>query len=187
MLLLKRHLVELVRRGKKRQTIRLWSKPLLRVGQISYTPGLGKMKITAIDQLPTLSALTEADARADGFDSLAALKTEIKKIYGPDVSRILKTAHAPRRIYRIKFDWPIDDAGRKLILAEPPPTKPAPRVSNSVIKPIARPLPATTSRAPASRPMTARRRSTGMTAKQRELLRAYVVAKHPHPKKPSPR
>ena len=65
MLLLKRHLVALVRAGKKRQTIRLWSRPLLRTGQISFTPGLGKMLITAVDQLESLKDLTEADALAD--------------------------------------------------------------------------------------------------------------------------
>jgi len=157
MLLLKRHLVELVRRGKKRQTIRLWSKALLRVGQISYTPGLGKMKITAVDQLPSLSALTEADALADGFDSLAALRAEIRKIYGT-ASQI-----GGRAIFRIKFDWPIDEAGRKLAIAAP-----AQRIERSAI----------------SKNVTAvqrpRGKSSGMTARQREMLRVFVVARVPH-------
>ena len=186
MLLLKRHLVELVRRGKKRQTIRLWSKPLLRVGQISYTPGLGKMKITAIDQLPSLNALTEADAKADGFDSLAALKAEIKKIYGPDISRILNAPRPttpPRRIYRIQFDWPIDDAGKKLILRDAPAPKPAPRATHSTIKPPAPPAPP---KLPTPQNTRTARRSTRMTARQQQLLREFVVAKHPH-RKPSPR
>ena len=51
MLLLKRHLIDLVRAGKKRQTIRLWKSRRLRPGQISFTPGLGKMRITAVDTL----------------------------------------------------------------------------------------------------------------------------------------
>src|SRR3954465_14621531 len=119
MLLLKRHLVDLVRRGKKRQTIRLWTKPLLRTGQISYTPGLGKMKITAIDQLPSLRHLTEADARADGFNSLKELLAEIYRIYG-------KSIPANRNIYRIQFEWPIDPAGEKLVTHAPPP---APKAS----------------------------------------------------------
>src|SRR5205823_3134673 len=82
MLLLKKHLVALVRAGKKRQTIRLWTKANLRPGQISYTPGLGKMKITAVDQLHSLQELTHADAIADGFDSLPQLLAEIRRIYG---------------------------------------------------------------------------------------------------------
>src|SRR5438874_1869002 len=109
MLLLKRHLVELVRLGKKRQTIRLWSRPLLRAGQISYTPGLGKMKITAVDKLPSLAALTPADALADGFPSLPALLAEIHRIYGP-------TPPPNRHVYRIQFSWPIDAAGKTLTL-----------------------------------------------------------------------
>ncbi|MGN6368192.1 MAG: ASCH domain-containing protein [Phycisphaerae bacterium] len=176
MLLLKRHLVDLVRRGKKRQTIRLWTKPLLRPGQISYTPGLGKMKITAVDLLPSLNALTEADARADGFDSLAALKNEIKKIYGPNISQILNTPRPARRIYRIQFQWPIDPAGQKLVLPPPPPARPQ--------KSIHPRTPAASAPTPPPKPREAhaprKRRSTGMTPHQQQLLRNFIVAKHPH-------
>src|SRR3954462_8724112 len=101
MLLLKKHLVALVRAGKKRQTIRLWTRANLRAGQISYTPGLGKMKITAIDQLASLSDLTEADAKADGFDSLGELLAEIRRIYGKSIPK-------DRKVFRIKFDWPAE-------------------------------------------------------------------------------
>ena len=100
MLLLKRHLVELVRAGKKRQTVRLWSRALLRVGQVSYTPGLGKMLITGVDKLPGLEALTETDAVADGFQNLKELLGEIRRIYGNAIP-------AGRSVYRIKFDWPV--------------------------------------------------------------------------------
>ncbi|MCL2640471.1 MAG: ASCH domain-containing protein [Phycisphaerales bacterium] len=118
MLLFKRHLVELIRCGRKRQTVRFWSRPLLRKGQISYTPGLGKMKITAVDLLPSLAALTEADAVADGFPTLAALLAEIHKIYG-------KPLPPNRQLYRVRFSWPIDAAGKTLVLehAPSPPSK----------------------------------------------------------------
>jgi len=102
MLLFKRHLVELVRQGKKRQTIRLWTKSMLKPGQISYTPGLGKMLITQVDELPSLKALTEADARADGFANLQGLLAEIHKIYGREIPK-------NRLILRIAFQWPVEE------------------------------------------------------------------------------
>ena len=162
--MLKKHLVRLVREGKKRQTIRLWARPVVRVGQISYTPGLGRMKITAVDQLANLSALTEADARADGFESLAALKAEIRKIYGGQ-SQI-----GSRAIFRIKFEWPIDEAGRKLVILSPSVAQPA-RAE------VRRPQ---RSVAGGKREVAAKRRTSGMTAGQREMLRDFVVAKRPH-------
>jgi hypothetical protein len=149
MLLFKKYLVQLVRSGKKRQTIRLWTSPRLRAGQISYTPGLGRMKITAVDILPSLAALTEADARDDGFESLAGLLAEIRAIYGE--------RPAGRTIYRIRFEWPIDEAGEKLVLAAP----------DKVAKP-----PATTTAVP-------RTTTPGMTSSQRQTLRSFIVKQDP--------
>jgi hypothetical protein len=154
MLLLKRHLVDLVRAGKKRQTIRLWSRAMLSAGQISYTPGLGRMKITAVDVLPSLGALTEADARADGFDSLAALLDEIRRIYGDKP--------LGRTIFRIKFEWPIDEAGKKLVLAPASSADPAKRMQSRV------------SEAAPSRSM-----KSSMTPAQRRALRTFVLAHAP--------
>jgi len=103
MLLLKRHLIDLVRAGKKRQTIRLWKTRRLRPGQIAFTPGLGRLKIIAIDQLASLSALTAADARADGFASKKSLLAEIRAIYGTPLP-------TDRLIFRIQFQWPLPAA-----------------------------------------------------------------------------
>lgn len=152
MLLLKKHLVELVRSGKKRQTIRLWSRPLLRAGQVSYTPGLGRMKITAIDQLPNLESLTEADALADGFDSLAALLREIQRIYGAGTRG--------RCVYRIRFEWPIDAAGEALV------TTPA------MVK-TKRATPTAAARKPRGGGAIA------MSVRQRQSLRAFVLSQAP--------
>jgi len=154
MLLFKRHLVELIRRGQKRQTVRLWSRPLLQKGQISYTPGLGKMKITAVDLLPSLAALTEADAIADGFPSLATLLAEIHKIYG-------KPLPPNRQLYRIRFSWPIDAAGRTLVLQQKPEArsqKPEEKKRKSKIK-NQKSLPSPLS-----------------PAQRRQALRSYVLA-----------
>jgi len=154
MLLFKRHLVELVRRGQKRQTIRLWSRPLLRKGQISYTPGLGKMKITAVDKLASLNALTESDAVADGFPTLRALFAEIHKIYG-------KPLPNDRHFYRVRFSWPIDAAGKTLIIKKPeaPPKKEKIENRKSKIENQKSPL---------------------LSLAQRRLaLRSYIVARKP--------
>jgi hypothetical protein len=177
MLLLKRHLVELVRRGEKRQTIRLWTRPLLRAGQISYTPGLGKMKITAIDKLPGLAALTPADAQADGFPTLAALLAEIRKIYGP-------TPPANRHVYRIRFSWPIDAAGKTLIL----PHVLLPRASektridktrtvqnHSIIAKHKSPPAAL----PPALPRASKSSASRMTPLQRESLRTFILQRKP--------
>jgi hypothetical protein len=173
MLLLKRHLVELVRAGKKRQTIRLWSRPLLRPGQISYTPGLGKMLITAVDQLTSLSDLTEADAIADGFDNLKSLMAEIRRIYGATIPK-------NRNVYRIQFQWPHEGAH----VAPPParstgfsPKKKTAEPKHEVTK-TRRPTKKIRQDAPI--PTTPARRTTAaMTRPQREALRNFIVAKSP--------
>jgi hypothetical protein len=139
MLLLKRHLVLLVRQGLKRQTIRFWTRPAVRAGQVSYTPGLGRMKILAVDVVPSLDALTEEDAVADGFASLKELRAELRNIYGP------LAKPAGRTLFRIKFEWPIDPAGEQLVLpapqarpaAEPPPRSPRPPLPPASPKPPA--------------------------------------------------
>ncbi len=110
MMLLKKHLVELVRRGRKRQTIRLWTRAMVCAGGVSYTPGLGRMRITAVDELAGLGALTRADAVADGFGSLRELLGEIERIYGGE------GVPAGRRVYRVRFEWPIDEAGERLVM-----------------------------------------------------------------------
>ncbi len=172
MLLLKRHLVLLVRQGLKRQTLRLWTRALVRVGQLSYTPGLGRMKILAVDLLPALDSLTEEDARADGFKSLRELRAELRKIYGPASKPAVKI----RQLFRIKFEWPVDAAGEKLVL--PAPIEPAPeggRVRKSVLR-------KSTLHGPASRIAPARpksRRRTAMTATQRRKLRDFILHNAP--------
>jgi hypothetical protein len=163
MLLLKRHLVTLVREGKKRQTVRLWTRPLLRPGQISYTPGLGRMRITAVDILPSLAALTEADARADGFASLRDLRAEITRIYGSRING--------RTIYRIRFDWPIDDAGAALVLAT---AAPAAATSRATARPSRNPK--NPSHNAASRKP---HRQTRMTPGQRQTLRRFILENVP--------
>ena len=186
MLLFKRHLVELVRQGKKRQTIRLWTKSMLKPGQISYTPGLGKMLITQVDELPSLKALTEADARADGFANLQGLLAEIHKIYGREIPK-------NRLILRIAFQWPVEEppgtaksTGQTTIAlrgnARPPenialrgnarPPTPHQRQAETKLK---------TAPVKPSRPTRPKktRKKNQMTAAHKQKLRSFILSKAP--------
>ena len=102
MLLLKRHLVELVRAGKKRQTLRFWSHALVRANQVTYVPGLGKILVTGISEIPSLAALTEVDAQADGFADLKSLLAELSRIYGPGLPE-------GKKLFRVVFAWPVEE------------------------------------------------------------------------------
>lgn len=102
MLLLKKHLVKLVRDGKKRQTLRFWTRPIVTVGQVSFTPGLGRMLITGVEVIHDMNELTDADALADGFNNLAELMAELRRIY-PRIPPVGK------KLYRIAFEWPVPD------------------------------------------------------------------------------
>ena len=106
-LLLKKHLVDLVREGKKRQTLRFWTRPIVSEGKVSYTPGLGRMLIKRIDLIRDISELTETDAQADGFRDLPELLAELHRIY-PVIPP------AGKKLYRIIFEWPVPDNHVKL-------------------------------------------------------------------------
>ena len=106
MLLLKRHLVELVRAGKKRQTLRLWSHALLKTGQVTYCPGLGRLLITELVEIAGLAALSETDALLDGFANKQALVEELTRIYGPPLPATLPPG---KRLFRVTFQWPLEE------------------------------------------------------------------------------
>jgi hypothetical protein len=81
MLLFKRKFLDAIRSGEKTQTIRLWKHRMMRAGQRSYTPGVGYIRITDVDEV-SLDALTNADAIPDGFPTAEALRAELESIYG---------------------------------------------------------------------------------------------------------
>jgi hypothetical protein len=95
MLLFKRKFLDDIRRGAKTQTIRLWKHRMMRSGQRSYIPGVGPIKITAVEQVE-INALTDADAIPDGFPTAAALQQELRTIYGEQ----LESGH---QAYRVMF------------------------------------------------------------------------------------
>jgi len=114
MILLKKKFHDLVRRGEKQQTIRLWPKRRLRAGQREFIPGLGRIRITAFERVEPAD-LTEEDARLDGFASREALLAELRSLYGEALDG------AP--CFRIKFTYPLEDedAAPSGPSASPPP------------------------------------------------------------------
>jgi hypothetical protein len=96
MLLFKKKFMPAIRRGEKTQTVRLWKWRRMRPGQRSYIPGIGYIRIEAVDEVP-LAELTEEDAKRDGFESAAQLRAEIERLY-PKLEE-----NGTHRPYRIRF------------------------------------------------------------------------------------
>jgi len=84
-LLFKKEFFDAIRRGRKTTTLRRWKSCWLEAGSRVHTPGLGWLRIISCDNAK-LDKLTRADARADGFDSLAKLNATLQRLY-PDQKR----------------------------------------------------------------------------------------------------
>ncbi|GAG48772.1 unnamed protein product [marine sediment metagenome] len=95
MLLFKKRFLPAIRSGEKTQTIRLWKHRKMRPGQRSYIPGVGYIRITAVDEV-RLDALTDDDARPDGFETAEQLRTEIARLYTEQLD-------AGHKAFRIEF------------------------------------------------------------------------------------
>ena len=76
----------------------------MKAGQKSYIPGIGEIRIVEVTPL-TMDDLTDADAVADGFDSLNTLLDEIRTIYADK----LELGYSA---YRVVFALP-DEASSK--------------------------------------------------------------------------
>lgn len=96
MLLFKKKFLPAIRSGEKTQTIRLWKYRRMRSGQRSYIPGVGYIRVTAVDEVE-LDRLTDEDARPDGFDTAEALREEIARLYPKQLAE-------GYRAYRIAFE-----------------------------------------------------------------------------------
>jgi hypothetical protein len=95
MLLFKKKFLGAIRAGEKTQTIRLWKVRRMRAGQRSYIPGIGHVRITAVDPVEIM-ALTDHDAQLDGFPNAKALQEELHAIYGDKLAD-------GRTAYRVQF------------------------------------------------------------------------------------
>jgi len=80
MLLMKKMFFDAIRTGRKTTTLRFWHYARVKPGSVHAVPGLGRV---AIDDVRTvqLADLTAVDARADGFDSLRALRKALSDLY----------------------------------------------------------------------------------------------------------
>ena len=96
MLLFKKKFLPAIRAGEKTQTIRLWKHRRMRAGQRSYIPGVGHIRLTAVDEV-RLEDLTDADAQPDGFATADALRAEIAALYPQQLA-------AGHQAYRIVFE-----------------------------------------------------------------------------------
>lgn len=94
-LFFKKPLQDAVLTGRKVTTIRRWDRPRVRAGGRAWAPGVGWLAIGAVEPV-VLSDLTAADAAADGFDSLAAMRAVLREIY-PDAGGDGK------RWFRVRF------------------------------------------------------------------------------------
>ena len=85
MLLFKKKFLPAIREGRKTQTIRLWKYRRMRAGQRSYIPGVGYIRVTAVDEVQ-LDALTDADAVPDGFATAEQLRDELNQLYSEKIA-----------------------------------------------------------------------------------------------------
>ncbi len=95
MLLFKKKFLDAIRSGEKTQTIRLWKHRQMRTGQRSYIPGIGPIRINAVEEVE-LEKLTDDDARPDGFTTADLLRAEIHQLYADKIA-------AGYRAYRVCF------------------------------------------------------------------------------------
>ncbi|MEN0111131.1 MAG: ASCH domain-containing protein [Planctomycetota bacterium] len=95
-LLFKRKFLDAIRRGEKTQTIRLWKHRMMRAGQLSHIPGVGRVRITQVDTVE-IDTLTDEDARPDGFATADDLRRELRSIYADRLN-------AGYQAFRVRFE-----------------------------------------------------------------------------------
>ena len=109
-LFFKKPLQTAIREGRKRTTIRRWDRPRLRAGQVAFAPGVGWLAIDRVEPVE-LDRLADADARADGFETLGDLLGVLLSLY-PD------HASDGKQWFRVRFTLSrLVDAAKK---ADPP-------------------------------------------------------------------
>lgn len=95
MLLMKKVFFDAIRSGAKRTTLRYWRRMQVRPGTVHRIRGLGAVRIEAVRPVEW-TELTDADAVADGFDSLPALEGALSEMYPPHT-------RPGRTLYRVHF------------------------------------------------------------------------------------
>jgi len=158
MLLFKARFLGLIRTGRKTQTIRLWRHARVKPGQRAFVPGLGRVRITAVERLAALANLTRADARADGFATRRQMLAEIRRLYA---------GVTDRAVWRVRFAWEpaahARDIQRPTKSQTPRPQRAAPR---------------------APRTKTAFTRQPSLPATRRRQLTRFILALDPNKRRP---
>ena len=112
MLLMKKVFFEAIRAGEKTTTLRYWQRRMVRPGGLHTVPGLGKVHIDESRPVE-LGDLTDADAKADGFKSLRALKTALSDLYPPEYRQ-------GRKLYMVRFTFDKDGNLEKQATSQTP-------------------------------------------------------------------
>ena len=98
MLLMKKQFFDAIRTGRKTTTLRYWRRALVAAGSVHNIRGLGRIRIDRVRPV-ALRELRAADAHADGFETLAALKRALKEMYPA------RNSSDGRRLYQIHFTF----------------------------------------------------------------------------------
>jgi len=98
MLLMKKELFDAIRSGQKTTTLRYWRRAMVKPGSRHNVRGLGVLDIITVETVEP-DALTDADARADGFATTRDLLAELAQLYPPD-------CRSGRTLYRVRFTYP---------------------------------------------------------------------------------
>jgi hypothetical protein len=79
-LLFRREFIDAILGGRKTTTLRRWKSRRVKAGTLAFSPNVGWLRIIACEVVQ-LNDLREADAKADGFPSLAELLHKLSQIY----------------------------------------------------------------------------------------------------------
>jgi hypothetical protein len=105
MLLMKKAFFDAIRRGAKRTTLRYWRSCRIKAPSVHTIPGLGSVRIESVQPLD-LRDLTDADAQADGFENLRALRRALRALYPPE-------QREGRTLYLVRFTLVSGDGSRR--------------------------------------------------------------------------
>lgn len=103
-LFFKKPFQDAIRAGRKCTTIRRWDKPMVKVGQQAFSPGLGWLAIESVDAIE-LDGLSDSDATDDGFATVTELRQLLFSMYP-------KHASDGKRWFRVRFRLHCDLARR---------------------------------------------------------------------------
>jgi len=97
MLLMKKQFFDAIRTGRKTTTLRYWRRRMVSADSVHTIRGLGRVHIDSITKVAP-SDLTDGDAQADGFDTLAQLSETLDGLYPPADRR-------DRQLYKVSFTF----------------------------------------------------------------------------------